>query len=120
MKPMLTFRAATTLDKPTTLPAYFQETVFMTATDAGMKSSFFRKVWGTDYKKAEDTARLFMTNGLRLSARMDDPNFTCEDAIVALVDHQRKKLGLPVNKMVHYKKGDANRLWPGLHIMGQP
>jgi hypothetical protein len=115
---MLSFRNAKILDKPTTLPAYFQETVFLTATDASAKSSFFRKVWGTNYKKAEDTARLFMANGLRLSARMADPNFSFEDAIVALVDHQRKKLGLPVSKMVHYKKGDANRLWPGLHIAG--
>ena len=115
---MLSFRNAKILDQPTTLAAYFQETVFLTATDADAKSSFFRKVWGTNYKKAEDTARLFMANGLRLSARMADPNFGFEDAIVALVDHQRKKLGVPVNKVVHYKKGDANRLWPGLHVAG--
>ncbi|HEU4839140.1 MAG TPA: hypothetical protein VFS88_07005 [Micavibrio sp.] len=115
---MLSFREAKILDKPTTLAAYFQETVFLTATDANAKSSFFRKVWGTNYKKAEDTARLFMANGLRLSARMDDRDYSFEDAIVALVDHQRKKLGLPVSKMVYYKKGDVNRLWPGLHIAG--
>ena len=115
---MLSYREAKILDKPTTLAAYFQETVFLTATDADAKSSFFRKVWGTNYKKAEDTARLFIQNGLRLSTRIADPDFSCEDAIVALVDHQREKLGLPVSKVVHYKNGDANRLWPGLHVAG--
>jgi len=115
---MLTFRPVTNSDRPTSLPAYFQETVFLTATDAKPQSSFLKKVWGTSFKQAEDVAKLFMSNGVRLSNKMGDPNFTCEDAIVALIDHQRKKLGVPVNKMVHYKKGDANRLWPGLHIAG--
>lgn len=115
---MLTFRSSTIENRSTSLPAYFQETVFLAATDAKPKSSFFRKVWGTDYKKAEETARLFMIHGRKLATKMQNPDFSIEDGIVAMLDRKREQLGLAVNKSVHYKAGDANRLWPGLHFSG--
>ncbi len=110
------FKSAATESRLTSLPAYFQETVFLAVTDAQPKSSFFRKVWGADYKKAEETARLFMIYGRKLAAKMQNPNFSVEDGIVAMLDQKREKLGVPVNKTIDYKAGDANRLWPGLHI----
>lgn len=113
---MLMFRSSASVPKPVSLPAYFQETVFLAASDAKPQSSFFRKVWGADYKRAEETARLFMVHGRKLAAKMNNPNFSLEDGIVALIDMQRKKLGAPINKSVHYKDGDVNRLWPGLHV----
>ena len=115
---MLTFRTPKTDGRLTSLPAYFQETVFLAATDAQASRSFFRKVWGTDYKKAEETARAFMNHGRKLAMRMGDPNFSTEDGIVALLDRKREQMGVAVNKTVHYKPGDANRLWPGLHFSG--
>ena len=113
---MLTFRPSATTDRPIALPAYFQETVFLTAAEDMAGRSFFLKVFKTDFHKAEDVARLFLRNGARLAARMKNPNFSTEDGIVALIDMQRKKLGVPVNKSVHYRNGDMNRLWPGLHF----
>ena len=111
---MLTFRQTPVSDKPTSLPAYFQETVFLTAAGEKKQRSFFMKVWKTDFHKAEEVAKLFLRNGARLAAKMANPNFSTEDGIVALIDMQRKKLGVPVNRSVHYKGGDMHRLWPGL------
>lgn len=114
---MLNFKSASMTVKPASLPAYFQETVFLTAAEDKAGRPFFLKIWKTDFHKAEEVAKLFLRNGARLAARMDSPHFSTEDGIVALIDMQRKKLGLPVVKSVHYKEGDANRLWPGLHTV---
>lgn len=114
---MRTSRPNEKADRPIALPSYFQETVFLTAAGDKAGRSFFMKIWKADFHKAEDVARLFLRNGARLAARMDSPHFSTEDGIVALIDMQRKKLGLPVAKSLHYKEGDANRLWPGLHTI---
>ena len=113
---MLTLKPTALSGKPTSLPAYFQETVFLTAADAKAGRSFFMKIWKTDFHKAEEVAKLFLRNGTRLAAKMNNVNFSVEDGIVALIDMQRKKLGLPVSKSVDYKHGDINRLWPGMHF----
>jgi hypothetical protein len=115
MLSFLQIRTANNNEAPTTLAAYFQDTVFYVASPERKDQSHFRRVMGTGLKEAENAAIRLIEGGSKL-AQQAGSAATPEEGVLYLLDRCRERLGVEVNKNVSYADGDVNRLWPGLHL----
>lgn len=105
-------------NQTTSLAAYFQDTVIHVANPTRRHSSDPVRILSADFKTADIAAGIMMLHGMRRAERYraeGDLGYTNEDGIKDLLDHKRRLMGLPIQNLF-YKKGDAERLWPGLTI----